>query len=104
MPCRLLGPKVEARPPAPQPWLLGAPDILLTHARTPTRPPTPPNACSTTERGRRVLMLARAPGGLLVRLPDLVPVALVVLDEKLRRSNETMPYFGRQKLLVKVIW
>jgi len=88
-------------------WLLGAPDILLTHAADPDE------AADATarmqhyaERGRRVLMLARAPGGLLGEElpPDLVPVALVVLDEKLRRSiAETMAYFGRQDLLVKII-
>ncbi len=88
-------------------WLLGAPDILLTHASDPD------GAADATERmqhyaerGRRVLMLARAPGGLLGEElpPDLVPVALVVLDEKLRRSiAETMAYFGRQGLAVKVI-
>ena len=32
-------------------WLLGAPDILLTHAADPTRSPTPPSACSTTPSG-----------------------------------------------------
>ena len=88
-------------------WLLGAPDILLTHAGN-----AHDVADATArmehyaERGRRVLLLARAPGGLTGEElpPDLVPVALVVLDEKLRKSiTETMAYFGRQGLLVKVI-
>ena len=51
-------------------------------------------------------MLARAPAGLTGEdlPPDLVPVALVVLDEKLRRSApDTMAYFGRQHVTVKVI-
>ncbi|HEY5155787.1 MAG TPA: HAD-IC family P-type ATPase [Acidimicrobiales bacterium] len=88
-------------------WLLGAPDILLTHA------PDPGGAAAATERlqhwaerGRRVLLLARAPDGLRGEdLPEvLVPTALVVLDEKLRESAPaTMAYFAQQHLAVKVI-
>jgi cation-transporting ATPase E len=88
-------------------WLLGAPDILLTRAPT-------DNGASTAHerldhyasRGRRVLLLAAAPGGLNGEdLPDLLdPVALVVLDEQLRASApDTIAYFGAQGVAVKVI-
>jgi cation-transporting ATPase E len=88
-------------------WLLGAPDILLTHATDPAQVAEATGRMQHhAERGRRVLMLARAPGGLLGEElpPDLVPVALVVLDESLRASiTETIGYFGRQGLSVKII-
>ncbi len=88
-------------------WLLGAPDILLTRAGDQARVDDATRRMQHyAERGRRVLMLARAPGGLTGEElpPDLVPVALVVLDEKLRRSiADTMAYFGRQGLIVKII-
>ncbi|MGZ4760480.1 MAG: HAD-IC family P-type ATPase, partial [Acidimicrobiales bacterium] len=88
-------------------WLLGAPDILLTHTSDPAQVDDATGRMQHyAERGRRVLMLARAPGGLTGEElpPEVVPVALVVLDEKLRRSiTDTMAYFGRQGLIVKVI-
>jgi cation-transporting ATPase E len=85
-------------------WFLGAPDILLTNA-------APSGDASErlryyTERGRRVLMLARSPAGLRgEELPDgLVPVALVVLEEKLRDAAPGMiRYFEAQQVTVKVI-
>jgi cation-transporting ATPase E len=85
-------------------WLLGAPDILLTHADHPDQATA--RMQHYAEDGRRVLLLARAPGGLTgEELPStLEPVALVVLDEKLRTSApQTMAYFGRQDMTVKVI-
>ena len=58
------------------------------------------------EQGRRVLLLTQAPGGLTGEElpPELEAIALVVLEEKLRTSApETMAYFARQHLTVKVI-
>ncbi len=57
------------------------------------------------ERGRRVLMLARAPEGLQGEtLPAIDPVALVVLEEKVRESAPaTIAYFEAQGVVVKVI-
>jgi cation-transporting ATPase E len=85
-------------------WLLGAPDILLTRAEHPDQATA--RMLHYAEAGRRVLLLARSPGGLTGEdlPPTLEPVALVVLDEKLRASApETMAYFGRQNVTVKVI-
>ena len=50
-------------------------------------------------------MLAIAPDGLTgEELPRVRPVALVVLEEKLRASAaDTMAYFGRQDMTIKVI-
>jgi cation-transporting ATPase E len=89
-------------------WYLGAPDILLDrsgpadaveNART--------RMAHYAERGRRVLLLASSPGGTLhgEELPDdLRPVALVVLDEQVREAApDTIAYFGRQGVAVKVI-
>ena len=88
-------------------WLLGAPDILLTRAGAgATAGSTADRLQHWAERGRRVLLLARAPGGLTGdELPDeLAPSALVVLDEMLRESAPaTMAYFARQHLQVKII-
>jgi len=85
-------------------WLLGAPDILLTHVGSPGD--APERLQHYAERGRRVLMLALAPDGLTGDvLPDRVePVALVVLEEKLRDSApDTVRYFYDQEVEVKVI-
>jgi cation-transporting ATPase E len=87
-------------------WVLGAPDILLGHA--------PPGATADdarervehyAERGRRVLMLAEAADGLSGEtLPQIEPIALVVLEEKIREAAPaTIAYFEDQGVTVKVI-
>jgi cation-transporting ATPase E len=85
-------------------YFLGAPDILLTRA---TRTgDVDARIRHYAERGRRVLLLAAAPTGLEGEdLPDrLVPLGLVVLEEKLRASAPgTISYFGAQDVAVKVI-
>ena len=88
-------------------WYLGAPDILLDSA------PAGSTLASAGERlqhyssrGQRVLLLASSPSGLNGEtLPtELVPTALVVLDEQLRESaSQTIAYFGEQGVVVKVI-
>ena len=57
------------------------------------------------ERGRRVLMLAKATDGVQGEtLPTIEPVALVVLEEKIRESAAaTVTYFEDQGVIVKVI-
>lgn len=85
-------------------WYLGAPDILITKAVDPDE--TNERINHYAERGRRVLMLARSPLGLFgENLPDrLEPVALIVLEEKIRDSAaDTVAYFLRQGVDVKVI-
>jgi cation-transporting ATPase E len=88
-------------------WLLGAPDILLTQATdSPVAAGTAERLQHWAERGRRVLLLAKAPEGLSgEELPaTLSPAALIVLDEKLRDSAAaTMAYFAQQHITVKII-
>jgi len=88
-------------------WLLGAPDILLTHAIDADDADAARERLDHyASRGRRVLLLAAAPEGLTGEgLPTgLDPVALVVLDEQLRPSApDTIAYFGSQDVTVKVI-
>ncbi len=85
-------------------WLLGAPDVLLggepgdeAHLRT---------ALGHAERGRRVVLLARTEAGLEGEaVPTaLVPVAFVILGDRVRETaSETLAYFARQGVEVKVI-
>ncbi len=88
-------------------WLLGAPDILLTRAPADDATDSARDRLDHyARRGRRVLMLAGAPHGLTGEdLPTtLDPVALVVLDEKIRdTAPDTISYFGEQGVTVKVI-
>ncbi|MFH8474664.1 HAD-IC family P-type ATPase [Streptomyces sp. NPDC018000] len=82
-------------------WLLGAPDVLL-----PDRDPALTEIEQLNEQGLRVLLLARAQGGL--EGPDIaagaVPSALVVLEQRLRPdAGETLAYFADQRVAAKVI-
>lgn len=88
-------------------WYLGAPDILLDSTSA-----GPPLTAARerlqhySSRGQRVLLLASSPSGLNGEtLPtELVPTALVVLDEQLREAApQTIAYFGEQGVVVKVI-
>jgi cation-transporting ATPase E len=87
-------------------WYLGAPDILLTSADDgDVVDDANTRLHHYAERGRRVLLLASAPNGLAgERLPPLEPVALVVLEEKIREAAPaTIEYFEDQGVTVKVI-
>ncbi len=97
-------------------WVLGAPDVLLGDtAETGAAPVDPSAAGPSTARaeaerlaaqGLRVLLLGRAsqpvdsphaPG-------PVTPVALVVLDQKVRPdAKDTLDYFASQSVAVKVI-
>ncbi|MFE4329912.1 HAD-IC family P-type ATPase [Streptomyces sp. NPDC056831] len=82
-------------------WLLGAPDVLL-----PEQDPALTEIEQLNEQGLRVLLLARAQGGL--EGPDIavgaVPSALVVLEQRLRAdAGETLAYFADQRVAAKVI-
>jgi cation-transporting ATPase E len=82
-------------------WVLGAPDVL---AETGSRAAA--EAESLGARGLRVLLLGRAERSLDGSgLPGPVePVALVVLEQKLRPdAEETLEYFARENVRVKVI-
>jgi cation-transporting ATPase E len=79
-------------------WVLGAPDVLLNAGS---------EECAEAERigaqGLRVLLLGRA--GQAVDGPgDVTPVALVVLEQKVRDdARATLDYFAGQGVAVKVI-
>jgi cation-transporting ATPase E len=81
-------------------WVLGAPDVLATGT------PAGSKAEEIGALGKRVLLLAssslpvdddQAPG-------DVTPVALVVLDQRVRpEAKDTLAYFDSQDVAVKVI-
>jgi cation-transporting ATPase E len=85
-------------------WVLGGADVLLD----PASPPDPVRAqvAREAEAGNRVVLLAKAAGGLdEERLPSgLRPAAVVVLGDVLRSDvPETLRYFEEQDVAVKVI-
>ena len=88
-------------------WYLGAPDILLDRSEAGSAAEDARRRVDElSERGRRVLLLAATAGALDgEELPaGLCPSALVVLDEQVREAApDTISYFGRQGVAVKVI-
>ncbi|MEU3568646.1 HAD-IC family P-type ATPase [Kitasatospora sp. NPDC036755] len=82
-------------------WLLGAPDVLL-----PAGHPALAEVDELGARGLRVLLLGRTPVPLDSPDPaaDLTPLALVVLQQRLRSdAAETLRYFEGQRVRAKVI-
>ncbi|MDW5325632.1 cation-translocating P-type ATPase [Plantactinospora sp. KLBMP9567] len=78
-------------------WRLGAPDVLL-----PAGHPALAEADAYGARGLRVLLLARVT--VEGPVPDPVPVALVVLAQRLRpEAPDTLRYFAEQGVAVKVL-
>ena len=87
-------------------WVIGAPEMVWPDASGAARV----RADELAAAGNRVLMLAncdpsRPPVALTVHLPDdLQPAALVTFEEKVRDdAEETLRYFARQGVLLKVI-
>jgi len=80
-------------------WLLGAPDVLL--------PPGHPVLADVDElgaQGLRVLLLATADTLDDDAAEHARPAALVVLEQRLRPdAADTLAYFGRQDVAIKVI-
>ncbi|MFC5663652.1 HAD-IC family P-type ATPase [Kitasatospora misakiensis] len=82
-------------------WLLGAPDVLL-----PTGHPALAEVDELGAQGLRVLLLGRTPVPLDAPDPsaDLRPLALVVLQQRLRDdAADTLRYFESQQVAAKVI-
>ncbi len=90
-------------------WVLGAPEVALTHLE-----PTSPlwsEISQHAKKGKRVLALSYTkdqlpytPGSQLISLPTLMPAALIILGEHLRKEVEqTLQYFKDQGVAVKVI-
>ncbi|MFG2909926.1 HAD-IC family P-type ATPase [Kitasatospora sp. NPDC048286] len=82
-------------------WLLGAPDVLL-----PAGHPALAEVDELGARGLRVLLLGRTTVPLDAPDPaaDLTPLALVVLQQRLRSdAAETLRYFEGQRVRAKVI-
>src|SRR5262249_23926223 len=83
-------------------WVLGAPEMVLPGDLQELLS----QAAGLAATGRRVLVLAHAPGSLEGEsLPDdLRPVALILLAERLRPdAAETIAYFTAQGVTLKVI-
>lgn len=84
-------------------WVLGGPDVLL---RAQGADPVARQAADrAAAEGNRVVLLARARTLSDEQLPpDLAPMGLVVLGERLRRNAaDTLRYFAQQDVTVKVI-
>ncbi|MEU4178323.1 HAD-IC family P-type ATPase [Streptomyces sp. NPDC026589] len=82
-------------------WLLGAPDVLLSEGDA-----TLTEIEHLNEQGLRVLLLARAEGGLSApgAAAGAAPTALVVLEQRLRPdAGDTLAYFADQNVATKVI-
>ncbi|NUS52576.1 MAG: cation-translocating P-type ATPase [Nocardioidaceae bacterium] len=81
-------------------WLLGAPDVLL-----PQGDPVLAEVDELGARGLRVLLLAKAAGGLSHRAGEgATPAALVVLEQRMRPdAADTLRYFAGQDVATKVI-
>ncbi len=87
-------------------WVFGAPDVMMANVAGSDAAALAEEVNTVASTGRRVLLLARADQGLRADvLPEpLVPVALVVLEEKIRPdAADTIAYFYRQGVTVKVI-
>ncbi len=87
-------------------WVLGAPEVLLERVGPDTRRSVMADVEAAAEQAGRVVLLASASTPLTDdSLPDrLVPAALIVLSEQVRPDvDETLAYFRRQGVTVKVI-
>jgi cation-transporting ATPase E len=85
-------------------WVLGAPEMVLPDAAPETGARRSADALAA--EGKRVLLLARSDAPLRDEaLPDpLTPVALVLLEEKIRPdARETLAYFADQGVALRVI-
>ncbi|MFI5041650.1 MAG: HAD-IC family P-type ATPase [Acidimicrobiales bacterium] len=87
-------------------WVLGAPDVLLAGSPSTAEPEVRRQVETAAAAGRRVVLVARTTAPLAGEdLPaGLEPVALVRLTEQVRTdAGETLAFFGRQGVAVKVI-
>ena len=90
-------------------WVLGAPELVLPRTASAGQARAVARADTLAAEGRRVLLLAHDATDEPVTAdlplpPGLVPVALVVLAERIREDvAETLQYFTAQGVAVKVI-
>ena len=99
--------------PADGTWVLGAPEMVLPGALHESALRARAEADRLAEKGSRVLLLARTSSALrrdgqsgspALLPPDLQPVALVVLAERVREdAADTLAYFLAQGVSLKVI-
>jgi len=85
-------------------WYLGAPEILLAHV--PSNTAFNEQISSLAQEGSRILLLASS--SIWTNSddlpPDLLPVALLLFNEKIRSdAAETMKYFDQEGVTIKVI-
>jgi magnesium-transporting ATPase (P-type) len=87
-------------------FVLGAPDVVLRDTHDSSGAVAMQRVEAHSAEGRRTVVLARAPqlGADGTLPPDLVPVAVVALEETLRSdAADTVRYFLDQDIAVKVI-
>jgi len=85
-------------------WVLGAPELLLPPGEDGSRA-TAAAVAEHTAAGRRVVLLAEAPGlDGEVLPPRLAPVALALLEDEIRaEAPDTLRWFAQQGVSVKII-
>ncbi|HEV7758487.1 MAG TPA: HAD-IC family P-type ATPase [Acidimicrobiales bacterium] len=86
-------------------WLMGAPDVLLAQAVDPDAAERAGALVDDHSRqGQRVLLLSRVNGEPGDTAPPNEPVAVLALEERVRAdAADTLAYFGRQGVAIKVI-
>ncbi len=85
-------------------WVLGAADVLLNGEQATGS--LAARLARHADAGRRMVLLARAPGGLVGKAlpPGLLPTGLVSLEEELRpEASSTIGYLLAQGIEVKVL-
>lgn len=87
-------------------WVLGAPEIVAGDNDSSAVSQARAQAAALAQQGLRVLLLSQTPAPLAGETlpPDLRPVALVILSERIRAdAPQTLAYFREQGVEIKVV-
>ncbi|MDD5748319.1 MAG: HAD-IC family P-type ATPase [Actinomycetota bacterium] len=87
-------------------WVMGAPEILIENAGEDACQSIKNRVGELAREGFRVVMLARAAGGVSKESinGEIIPEALLLFEERIRPdARQTLEYFAQQDVKVKVI-